>query len=120
MSLKKFRLLSSENDDGAKQEQNVNIKIDASIDLHQCTFQRYNKRNHKLHMSRFPKMIHLMVILLCTRTISEYPSVTPKSGPARENSLEISKDSITGSRYACKIPDLDTKNEFLEILLSIY
>ena len=30
MSLKKFRLLSSENDDGAKKEQNVNIKIDAN------------------------------------------------------------------------------------------
>lgn len=124
MTLHKARILSSENDASVKQEQNVNIKIAANRPppVQPVTYTKgLNPEGGYPQVPQMQPQVQPQVANFTIGTQSpgsmnippttgQYPSVAPINSPARERSVELDGE----------IEDLDTKNKFLEILLSIY
>ena len=112
MTLHKARILSSENDASVKQEQNVNIKIAAnrSPPVQPVSYPQIPPVQPQMGYSQIPQNNSQNANFTTPSTTGAYPSVAPINNPPLERSVELDNE----------IDDLDTKNKFLEILLSIY
>ena len=115
MTLHKARILSSENDASVKQEQNVNIKIAANrpppvqpVSYPQVPQMQPQVQPQMGYTEGYPQTGTQDANFTTASTTGPYPSVALINNPPLERSLELDGE------------DLDTKNKFLEILLSIY
>ena len=121
MTLHKARILSSENDASVKQEQNVNIKIAANrpppvqpVAYTEGDYPQVPQMQPQVQPQMgyteggYPQNGTQNANFTTPSTTGAYPSVAPINNPPLERSIELDGE------------DLDTKNKFLEILLSIY
>ena len=119
MALSRARILSSENNASVSQEQNVNIKIAANrtpIQQPQVPVQPQPNvqpiytippNNGSAGIPAYDKT-HENVNFTIPQTAGAYQSAAPINNPVQNRTIELDTD------------DLEIKNKFLEILLSIY
>ena len=105
MTLRNARILSSCNDASNKQEQKMNVNIRVEDNSKQSIPQQPMQQQ-----SIYPNVQPVNFTTIEQPTTSAYPSVVPNPVVTRDVNLE----------QAMHIADLETKNKFLNMLLTVY
>ena len=106
MTLRNARILSSCNDASNKQEQKMNVNIRVEDNSKQQIPQQQMQQQQPI----YPQVNPVNFTTIEQQTTSQYPSVAANPVITRDISLE----------QAQHIADLETKNKFLNMLLTVY